>query len=768
MLNNNGMVLVTGGGGYLGSVLVPMLLNQGYEVKVIDRFFFGKNKIAKHFKDNCQLIEADTRWYPKKILNNVRYVLDLASLSNDPIGDLNPQRTLDINYQARARTARLAKEMGIEKYVLASTCSVYGYHNNILDEKSKLNPLTVYAKASSLAEKSVLKLNDRNFTVTVLRQGTLFGLSERMRFDILVNTIVLSIYKDRMVNIKGGEQWRPIVHVRDSARAFTNVLDADKSLVSGEIFNVGSTKQNYQIGNLAVRIAKRLGPDISINIDTAEKDFRSYKVSCEKIKNKLGFQTKESPYQAAKEIYESLENKYVTPSKKTKTIEWYKELLKKDKNILDQKFIFTNFINKSNQQIVKKTLKVKKIKKCLICGSPKISLYLSLGVSALANSFLLRSKLRALEVKVPLDLYYCKNCYLVQLGHLVDRKMIFQDYAYFSSTSPQLLKHFQDYADEVYKRFPAQAKRFTLEIASNDGILLKPFLKKGCKVLGVDPAKNVAKIANENGIETIADFFNLKLSKKLLKKFGKAGIISANNVLAHTDIPHEIISGVKEMLAEDGVFVFEAQYFGDLFQKNEFDNTYHEHIFYYSLHPLKILLERHGLEIFNVEHVATQGGSLRVYTSHSPSIFKIDKSVANYLKKEKDMGLYKFATYKEFSKRPPQVKEKLNSMLLDLKSQGKKIAGYGAPAKGNTLLQYCGVGSSILDYITDEAPSKIGKFTPGTHIPVVSPKKLKEETPDYILILAWNYSDDIINKREGWFTKHGGKFIIPVPEPYIV
>ena len=404
---------------------------------------------------------------------------------------------------------------------------------------------------------------------------------------------------------------------------------------------------------------------------------------------------------------------------------------------------------------------------CLICDGSNLTPYLSLGETALANSYLTREDFEKPEFKAPLEVYFCESCYLAQLSHVVDRELLFRDYAYFTSTSPQTIGHFNTYAEKVMARFPELARQLTFEIASNDGILLQSFLKMGAKVLGIDPARNVAEFAIQKGIETIPDFFTSASVPNLIKKYGKAGVILANNVLAHTDVLNGIVAGVSQFLDKRGVFIFEVQYLLDLVQKNEFDNTYHEHTCYFSLHPLTRLIQKHGMDIFNVEHVDTQGGSLRVYASHAPLIYERDPSVSYYLNLEKSAGLNKKETYLELAKPPPVVKRKLNNLHQALKANVKKVVGYGAPAKGNTLLQYAGITNDEISYITDNAPSKQNKYTPGTHIPIVSPDKLKEDKPDYILILAWNYAPSIL-EREKWFSLGGGKFIIPIPEPKII
>jgi len=328
-------VLVTGGGGYIGSILVPRLLKEGYKVKVLDRFFFGKETLDAVSKNkNLQLIQDDTRWFNPKILKNVDVVMDLAALSNDPSGDLDPKSTFDINHKGRARVAKLSKEQGVKRYILASSCSIYGFRDGMLDEKSPINPLTTYAKANRLAEVSAKKLASEKFTVTLLRFATVFGLSPRMRFDLAVNGMVLGFFKNKQIPImRDGKQWRPFIHLKDVAEAYVKVIQAPKDKVQEEMFNVGSNDQNYQILPLAKEVAK------AINIPFNKKwygdpDSRSYQISFDKIKDRLGYKTKFTVADGAKETYAALKSGKVTDSIKTKTVEWYKYLIQ-SKQVLD-------------------------------------------------------------------------------------------------------------------------------------------------------------------------------------------------------------------------------------------------------------------------------------------------------------------------------------------------------------------------------------------------------------------------------------------------
>ncbi len=406
---------------------------------------------------------------------------------------------------------------------------------------------------------------------------------------------------------------------------------------------------------------------------------------------------------------------------------------------------------------------------CRICGSSKLFQFLSLGETPLADAFVEKEDLDKPEAKYPLDVAVCEDCGLVMLVNIVPAEVLFGDtYAFYTSGSPQAVAHFRKYAHTVMERFPALAKKLTIDIASNDGVLLRPLKEMGAKVLGIDPAKNVAVVANAAGIETIVDFFNIACAQKILKERGQASLVLANNVIAHVDDVRGFTDGVKLLLEPDGVFIFEAQYFPNLLFKNQFDNVYHEHHSFYSLRPLKLLMEKSGLEIFDVEEVDTQGGSLRVYAKHKNGPYPVAPVVAKMIQTELELGLAKTETYLELAKRAQTVKTELIKILEDLKAQGKKIVGYGAPAKGNTLLNFCGISTQYLDYIIDKTYFKHGKFTPGMHIPVFPVEKIEEDgPPDCYLLLVWNYAAGIL-KQEEEFRKHGGKFIIPIPIPQIV
>jgi len=372
-------------------------------------------------------------------------------------------------------------------------------------------------------------------------------------------------------------------------------------------------------------------------------------------------------------------------------------------------------------------MKLKRHKQCHLCGSKKLHKIIDFGSMPIAGTFVDKQEISQ-EKYYPLILYKCNNCGLIQLLDIVPREELFKTFL----TSYSLKEHFNKLAKEAIKRF-LKPGDLAIEIGSNDGTLLQPLKDNGIDVLGIEPTKHIAEIAINKGLPTMVDYFSSKLANKIETK---AKVIFANNVLAHIEDIHDVFDGVETLLDEDGVLIFEVHHFYNLLKEKQFDNVYHEHIYYYSVAPLARLLSEHSLEIVEIKPITTHGGSIRIYAKKMP------KADLDNVSKE--------------------YKKQLLKVLKNLKKQGKKIIGYGASGRGNVLLNFCGIDTKIIDYIVDESPTRYGKFTPGTHIPVVSPDKFDEA--DYILIIAWNYSKEIMKKMK----KHKTKFIIPFPKIRII
>ncbi len=403
---------------------------------------------------------------------------------------------------------------------------------------------------------------------------------------------------------------------------------------------------------------------------------------------------------------------------------------------------------------------------CRICREQKLTPFLDLGKQPLANAFLTKEALLEPEPTYPLRVLFCENCNLCQLGEVVPASTLFKtNYVYFSSKMPYQ-EHFRRYAEEVMTRFSKSRDDLVVEIGSNDGHFLTYFKEKGLKCIGVDPAPNVADASKEKGIETIPDFFTEQVASNIKKKYGPAKILVGNNVVAHIDDHHGLLNGVRHLMREDGVFIFEAPYLLDMVEQLTFDTIYHEHLSSLSLHPLERLLAEHGMEIIDAKILPVQGNSLRVYAAQRGA-YREEPIVQALVNAEKEKGLTEYTTFIKLAREIEEKKNQVVTLLRDLKGKGKRIAGYGAPAKGNTLLNYYGIGPDLLDYVTEELSSKIGRFTPGMHIPVVSIHEARKHPPDYYLLLAWNFKHAALEKEKE-FLDAGGKFIMPIGNELVI
>ncbi len=406
--------------------------------------------------------------------------------------------------------------------------------------------------------------------------------------------------------------------------------------------------------------------------------------------------------------------------------------------------------------------------KCRFCKSRRLTNFVNLGKTPLSNSFLSKEHLRKKEKKYPLHVFVCNNCLLVQLDEFENPSKIFSEYAYFSSFSKSWLEHSKKFVKQMIKRYKIDEKNQVIEIASNDGYLLQFFKEEKIPVLGIEPAKNVAKIARKKGIPTVTKFFGIKTANELLKKGMEADLIIGNNVLAHVPNLNDFVSGLKILLKKDGVISLEFPHILKLIQKNQFDTIYHEHFSYFSFYTVKKIFLKHQLTIFDVNEISTHGGSLRIFIKHNKNKkIKIKNSVKNLIKKEKRCQINKIKTYKKFQPKIENIKKNIQQFFLTTKRERKIIVGYGAPAKGNTLLNYCEISKKDLEYTVDISPYKQGLYLPGTHIEIKNPKEIRKTKPDYVFILPWNLKDEILDQHK-YIKKWGGKFITPIPKVKII
>jgi SAM-dependent methyltransferase len=379
-----------------------------------------------------------------------------------------------------------------------------------------------------------------------------------------------------------------------------------------------------------------------------------------------------------------------------------------------------------------------------------------------ANAFVSKAQRDQLQPTFPLDVFFCEDCYHLQLLDVIDPAVLFENYVYVSGTSPIFIKHFEDYVAFVVDKYAPEVGSLVLDIGSNDGTLLRAFNKFGYKVLGVDPAREIAAQASEDGIETIAGFFSSAMAGDIRSRYGAASVISANNVFAHIDDLGGVLDGVRDLLAEDGVFVFEVSYLVDVFDQTLFDTIYHEHLAYHRVGPLVPFMQSHEMEMIGATRVNSHGGSLRVVAQKAGGAKTISSSVSELAALEKKMGLDRAKTYREFGNRIEVLKAELSSLLGGKKAEGRTIAAFGAPAKATTLMYHFCIGADIIDFIIDDSPLKQGLYSPGMHIPVVPSKVIYDKKPDDIIILAWNFAVPIMEKHKA-FQESGGKFIVPLP-----
>lgn len=400
---------------------------------------------------------------------------------------------------------------------------------------------------------------------------------------------------------------------------------------------------------------------------------------------------------------------------------------------------------------------------CRFCDTPLHQSFADLGTTPLANSYIKEENASHMEPVFPLHAFVCEECFLVQLAEFESPEGIFSDYAYFSSFSESWLAHARNYVETVTERFQLTENHHIVELASNDGYLLQYFKEKNIPILGVEPAANVAEVAQNNGIPTLVKFFGTQTAQQMKAEQQQADLLIANNVLAHVPDLNDFVAGIQTVLKPNGVATLEFPHLLQLIQQNQFDTIYHEHFSYFSFITVEKVFARHGLTLFDVEELPTHGGSLRIYACQQDSTtHDITTRVGTLKEKEREAGLTDLAIYQQFHRQVQETKRELLTFLIEAKKQGRKIAAYGAPAKGNTLLNYCGVGTDFIDFTVDKSPYKQNHLLPGTRIPIRHPDAIKEEKPDYVLILPWNIKTEIMKSMahiEDW----GGQFVVPIP-----
>jgi len=741
-------IVIAGGAGFLGRYLVLTIdylnknhLSEPCKVIIVDNFITGSRDWIEE-SENIKLIEQDIT-KPLEIEEPVDYIINAASLASPVFYNKYRLETIDAGIIGTKNLLEFARKKNVRGFLFTSSSEVYGNpdekfiptNEEYLGNVSCIGPRACYDEPKRIGETLCVTYRDiYNLPIKIARPFNIFGPGIRLDDGRVVPNAVVHALKGKEIPIYGdGKNTRTFCYISNAIVGFYKILLSDRN----EIYNVGADYPEIEIRQLADIILGLVG------------------------NNEAGINIKEGP----SEVY-----KKADPNRRCPDLTKIKLQLGYDPkiNLVTGLKRFIEWVKEEKNQGMTPTSKENNlgyINNCRLCGGKDLRKFISLGNSPLANNLL--KEMDEKEEKYPLDVVYCPRCKTCQLSYTIDPDKVFRNYHYVTSTTQTFRKHFGDMAKSITKEFNLGKNSLVVDIGSNDGLLLKGFKEEGVNIMGVEPATNIVEIARKDGVDTLNDYFNENAAQSIIALKGKADVITANNVFAHTYDLKRLVSNVKDLLKDDGVFIIEVQYLFDTIKELTFDNIYHEHIYYFTATALNRFFKDQRMDIIKIEHVNTHGGSIRVYTQKEGGKRQKDSSVDKVLKEEDDFGLNDFVTYKNFGETINRIKDKIKSYIARAKQENKKIVGYGSPAKATTLLNFCEVNNKEIDFIVDDNPLKQGLIVPGVKIPIKSSEALKGYRPNYIIILAWNFAEEII-KNNIKYREEGASFIVPLPEPRIV
>ena len=742
---NGKTVFISGGAGFLGRYLVATLdyLNKHVlvhpcKIIVADTFISGTRDAVPQ-SEHILMLQQDVS-KPFTISGAVHFILHAASIASPIFYNKFRMETIDAGVLGTKNLLELAREKNVESFLFFSSSEVYGnpdqahiptkedYNGNV----SCIGPRACYDEPKRIGETLCMTYAEiYNLPVKIVRPFNIFGPGMRLDDGRVVPNFVVSAMKGEKIPIYGeGFNTRTFCYIADAITALYLVLLSDQNR---EVFNVGSDEQELSMKHLAdIVIGLVQNDEAQVHLVEGANIMYHAKVDPQrrcpdltKIRTKIGYKPKVSLVTGLRRF-----------------ITWAREELERQSRGYGPQ------------------------KACRICANPVLLPVVSLGDSPLANNLLTADNKQTAEF-FPLEMLYCPTCHLCQLSYVTPPEKMFKHYVYVTSTTNTFRQHFSEYADTLAREFTLNATSLVVDIGSNDGLLLSCLKDKGVRVMGIEPAENIVEIARRNGIDTLCDFFTESAANDVLRIKGKADVITANNVFAHINNIRDVVKNAKLLLKDNGVFCIEVQYLLDTIQKLTFDNIYHEHLSYFSLLALDEFFRRNDMEVFHVQHVDSHGGSLRVFVQRKGAIHAIQPTVAETIAHERQAGLDRYEIYQRFAQEVYAIKARFKNFISAVRSQGKRIVGYGAPAKATTFLNFCAIDSNSIEYIIEDNALKHGLTVPGVNIPIVSHEHFERDHPDYVAVLAWNFTDEILRNNEQQ-KQRGIKFVLPHPEPRVL